>query len=555
MLLNKTSIYKWNNLVSLDVICHLYEISLVYETSFTEIYYINRTSVFMNFSAGQESNLLNPSYFMTTQQEQDNLEQSPGAAVTFEETLVVLNDLMFTQKDRYLSKAEITVLRGAWDNLEFTEIAINSRHSLNYLQRRLAPKLWDMLSDLIANGERVNKRNVRSFLEKVVPKKYNPRLAVTKEQTPLVDDLLVQVIKDKLPDISSFYGRTQELIHLKGLVTKQRCISLIGVPGTGKSVLAAKLLTEFSVESQPQFHCLIWKSITYAPLVEDLVADLIELIHPLEPGYYLPESTQAKITVLIKQLQSRRCLLVLDEFDALFQSSDLEQRLEYKILFRRLVEEQHQSCLLLTSRFLPDEFHSLITPKRTIQCIKLEGLDVEAAMRLLSDQGLADKEKCTEIIKNYRGNPSELKTIGERINHFFAGSTKVFFENQTTFISVEFQEMLDNLFGQVLNEVQRQIMLYLAERIASNSQPVNFVKLLTDINQQQRATASISEVVNALEKLERQSLIESSKDPVTKEINFTLQPVINKYIKKYITGERQKFISTSDPSSNLAIAS
>ena len=61
--------------------------------------------------------------------------------------------------------------------------------------------------------------------------------------------------------MSSFYGRVQELSRLKELAIKQRCILLVGAAGIGKSTLAAKLLEELSLESQPRFDCLIWKSV------------------------------------------------------------------------------------------------------------------------------------------------------------------------------------------------------------------------------------------------------------------------------------------------------
>jgi hypothetical protein len=126
-----------------------------------------------------------------------------------------------------------------------------------------------------------------------------------------------------------------------------------------------------------------------------------------------------------------------------------------------------------------------------------------------------------------------------------------FFENQTTFVSSELEAMLDKMFSQVLSEIQRQIMIYLADEIASNSQSISFVKLLTNINQKQKASLSTSELVKALEKLERLSLLESIKHPITKEISFTLQPVI----KKYILTDPQGLVHTLDALPTLANAS
>ncbi|MGF2037191.1 MAG: NB-ARC domain-containing protein [Nostoc sp. CmiVER01] len=457
-------------------------------------------------------------------------EQRISETVAFEEALVVVNNLVFAKRGKPLSDAEIRILRGGWNNREFVEIAENSPYSANYLQRRLAPQLWDLLSETIGNEERVGKRNLRYFLEQATKKYSSVSSALNKEQVlPLSD--FVQGIRGELPDLSNFYGRTQELINLKELIIKQRCVSLIGVAGVGKTALAAKLLAELSI-SPSDFDCLIWKSVAYAPKVQDLVAELIQLIQPSETSLSLPEITQTMITELVKQLKSRRCLLVLDEFDALFQKNNFEQRLDYRILFRRLVEEQHQSRLLLTSRVLPDEFDSLLSAKRHIEWVRVEGLDADAAMHFLATQGLTDTQKCNELINTYRGNPLELKTVADRINHFFGGSTKIFFQHKTTFFSNELQAMLDEAFGQVLNEIQKQIMIYLADKIALTFRPIKFVEIINDLNQKQQAFVSTSELISALEKLERQSLIESNKDPVTKEISFTLQPAIKKYIMK-----------------------
>jgi energy-coupling factor transporter ATP-binding protein EcfA2 len=503
----------------------------------------------MDFSVEQELRFSDISLSSVITTEKELPKQRFPVAFTFEEAFIIVDDLVLAKRGKRLSDAEILVMRGAWDNKEFVEIAENSPYSANYLQRRLAPQMWDLLSEIIGDGERVGKRKLRYFLEQAT-QKYSIESALNKEQVLFSGDF-IQKIEGELPNLSNFYGRVQELSHLKELIAKQRCVSLIGVPGIGKSTLAVKLLTELSVESQPKFDCLIWKSVAHAPLLQDLLVELMQLIRPLETSSSLPEFTQAMITELVKQLKSRRCLLVLDEFDTLFQKNSFEQRLDYRIFFRRLVEEQHQSRLLLTSRVLPDEFDSLLSAKRHIQWVRVEGLDTDAAMNFLAAQGLTDKQKCNELINTYRGNPLELKTVAERINQFFGGSTKIFFQHKTTFFSSELQSMLDEAFGQVLNEIQKQIMIYLAEKIASNSKHLSFVEIINDLNQKYKVLVSTSELIKALEKLERLSLIESNKDPITKEISFTLQPVIKKYIKT----DPQGLVHTSNASSNLAIAS
>ncbi|WGV29095.1 NACHT domain-containing protein [Halotia branconii] len=468
---------------------------------------------------------------------------------TFDEALIVVNDLVLAQRGKYLSEPEILVMRGSWHNHEFVEIAENSPYSVNYLQRGVATKLWDILTKTVGNGKRVSKKNVRNFLEQVVQNHY-AQSAPTEEKNLPVNNL-TQVIGGEPPDTSSFYGRTEELSNLKKLITKQRCISLVGVAGIGKTALAAKLTQEISVDPRPIFDCIIWKSVAHVPLLQDLVAELIGLIHPSDDRTELPKFTQAMVSVLINQMQLSRCLLVLDESDCLFQISDLEQRLEYKLFFRRLIEEIDQSCLFLTNRGFPDDLEDLIVAGRPIEYLKIKGLDTDAAMQLLYDQGLNDQEKCSDLIKTYYGNPLELKTVVSRINHFFAGSAEKFFENRTTLFSSQFQAMLDKTFGYLLSENQRQIMIYIAEEIALNSKSVSFISLLNGLNKKQKRSLSTSDLITALEGLEKQSLIETIEDQVSKEISFTLQPIV----KKYIIKDPRGLVHTSDNSPNLMFAS
>lgn len=450
--------------------------------------------------------------------------------VTFEEVLRVANDLMFAEKGRYLSDPEIIVMKGAWNDKDYEEIASNSRYSINYLQRTVAPQLWDIFSEVIGNGARVGKKRLRYFLEQVTKKYYSaPLLVDTKRSSP--SDTLPQVLGGQPPDTSSFYGRIPELAMLREIVLENRCVVIYGAAGIGKSALTAKLVEEISVEQQSKFDCLIWKSIAYAPSLQDLVSEVTKLTNTSEPEPELPEHTQARILVLIKHLQSRRCLLVLDGAEALLQENSLEEYAEYRLFLHRLVEEKHQSCLLLTSRVPFDELDSMVAT-RPVQSLKIKGLDSNAALQLLHAEGLTDQEMCGELIQTYRGNPLDLEAAAKRINHFFGGSKEKFFEHKTTFVSNPCQAMLNQYFGQagLLSELQRQIMIYLAEELKKNWNPISFTKLLKDLSLCHEVSVSTSRLVQALEGLEKLSLVESSKNLIAKEVSYALEPTIKKYI-------------------------
>ncbi|BAB78313.1 NB-ARC domain-containing protein (plasmid) [Anabaena sp. FACHB-709] len=481
----------------------------------------------MDFTA--ESTPPSTAFTSNASHEQKVLGQVFSVTVTFDEALAVIDELVLANRRKCLSEAEILVIKGAWHNEEYEEIAHSSDYTLNYLQRRVAPPLWDLFSKLLGNGEKIGKKNLRYFLEQVT-KKYLAQDVISKEQTSVTNNL-VRVVGTWLPDVSNFYGRTKELALLKELIFKQRCILLVGIAGIGKTALAAKLVAEISSESQPKFDYLIWKSVAHAPLLQDLVAEIIELIQPLEQQLSLPKDTHTMITYLIKQLQSHRCLIILDTLEALFHKNNLQQRLEYRLFFRRLAEEQNQSCIILNSRTFPDVIESLIASELPVSFLRIEGLEVDAALKILSINGFTDTEECNELVKTYRGNPSELKAVVNRIHHFFSSSTEKFFESPTTLVSDQFQEMLNQIFSQqLLSKIQKRIMIYLAEKLTLSLSSVSFAELLVDMNNKEENPVSTSELIRGLEGLEKQSLIETIKDPLTKEISFSLQPVIRKYI-------------------------
>ncbi len=483
-------------------------------------------------------------------------KEESSKAVIFGKVLDLVNDLVFAQRGKYLSEAEIIVLKGAWENDDYEEMATNSPYSLNYLQRRVAPLLWDLLSELLANGQRIGKKKLRHILLEQVTKKY-PNIftsaPIGENRSPKENSL--RFFGCQPPNVSNFCGRTQQLLKLKELVKKQRCIALTGVAGIGKSTLAAKLIEEISLDPSSQFNRFIWKSVAHAPLLQEFVMELINLIRGVEPESDLLETNQLTetnqlIKILVKQLQSQRCLVVIDEAEILFHKNNQDKQLDYKLFFRRLIEEQHQSCLLLTSRVWPNDFDALIESDRLIHHLRIEGLEPDAAMDFLYSLKLESEEKyLNHLIQTYRGNPLEMKAVVNRINHFFAGDVSRFFENQTTLVSKSSQEMLDNFFGESLNKLQREIMIYLAEAIAAKSQFTGFNTLLKGIPQRFNTSVSISELIMALEVLEKQSLIESMKDPITKEILFTLQPVI----KKYIMTDPLGLVHSSNTSSQIAI--
>ncbi|MEM7714065.1 MAG: ATP-binding protein [Cyanobacteria bacterium P01_A01_bin.68] len=434
-------------------------------------------------------------------------------SVSFEDALDKFNSLIVS-KGGSLNDVEKYIIRCCWERKSYPEMADNCDHTMNYLQRTVAPKLFKKIGAIFKQGE-INKGGLAVIVDRFI----------NQEEFPL--DHLSEIRGDILPDVSKFYGRRREISHLISEINSlhNRSVQIYGVAGIGKSTLAAKLMVEVNEEHKSKFNTLIWKFVGYKLLLKDLLAELIVLIDPVyEEFSALPENVHSRITFLIQLIRRKPCLIVLDDFS--FPEPDAE----YQSFLQRLVEEQHQSCFIFTSRGVQDGVKRLMQ-SRGMGHLKLEGLNNDAAAQLLSAYGLEKKQEFDSLISKYRGNPSELMALADRITNLY-GCEKTFFQNPTTLISNKFESMLDDMFGGRLTQLQQQILTYITKATNELNPEIKISSLFTNFKESIDISSN-SEIVKALERLEGYSLIEK-KQSLDKEISFSIQPIVKKYISKKI---------------------
>lgn len=477
----------------------------------------------------------------------------------FEQVIAAVSATLQTRCDRSLSDLEVVLLRGAWDELTYDEIAAASGYSLNYLQRDFGPRFWRLLSEVY--GRKLNKINARAVLTQkalkwgsegvegegvgspeaptpldsniqnsITPSPLTP-LPSTPYPLPITPSSLstaplapshppdyppvypqTHASWGEAPDVSTFYGRAEELAILGQWLVGDQCrlVAILGMGGIGKSSLAARL-AEGTIGS---FECMIWRSLRNAPPLETLLGELVPFVSQ-------QQDVQPTLDRLMYWLLRRRCLLILDNVETVMQAGDRVGIYQagyegYGDLLLRLGETMHQSCAVLTSREKPAEIALLEEPKGKVRSLTLMGSRT-AALALLEARGLVgsddDKHRLGEC---YGWSPLALKIVAASIQTLFEGSIPAFLAAETLVYN-GIRRLLDQQFER-LSELEQTIMTWLAVNREWTD--------LTTLQQDLVPPVSGAELLEALESLVWRSLVEQHQR------RYTQQPVVMEYVTR-----------------------
>lgn len=230
------------------------------------------------------------------------------------------------------------------------------------------------------------------------------------------------------PEVAGFCGRETELALLSDWLLNQRCrvLSILGMGGIGKTSLAARLIQEVS----PEFERVYWRSLRDAPSPGEWLAGAIGFFS--DQQVVPPPADSERLTTLLQLLRARRCLLVLDNFETLFEPGQAEGHYRtglagYGRVLRALGESSHQSCLVITTRETLPEL--VVISGNSVRALPLRGLGVDETQRILASKDLVGSpEQWVELTRRFGGNGLALKMVGERIRELFGGEISPYLE-------------------------------------------------------------------------------------------------------------------------------
>lgn len=425
------------------------------------------------------------------------------------------NKLLSAQEKHRLSRADILVLKAAWDNLKYEEIVSDTEYTISYFQSGIARNLWLLLTKVMGDGEVITKKRFRSFMEL----RLRTDLGLDPEGRGVTGDAVL--IGDP-PDIMPFYGRKPELIILKHAVKENKIVVLSGIAGVGKTAVAAKLLENVKPKSEGGFDFLIWKSIHYGPTPGSLATELLKFFPQNQRELVDFDSEEFRVTKLIGYLRANRILLVLDEAESLLQNKG------FKSFLRRIIEDPHQSCVLLTSREPFEDIAQLELSNRPVKTIKLGGLASEDAVEFVKGKGLSVSEEWEQLIDMYQGIPYVIDMITSQVQRLFGGNVEEFFNYKTSLMADYIQKVFGLELGQndALSNLKLEIINYLSH-CSEKDNLVGFQDLLKDLNKTK--DFSILDFKKALEGLAASSIIEVQTDPKTREEKYHVNSLVMKY--------------------------
>ena len=268
-------------------------------------------------------------------------------------------------------------------------------------------------------------------------------------------------LPDNLPPVRNWVERTKEIDILKATLINSDIIalSIIGLPGIGKTSLISQLIRQIHTENTP-FTTVAWQSLqsvtSKAPPFDWILDSLLFTLSngDITTAVTPPNNSLQKIEKLIKILKTKPCLICFDRVETLLKTKQAEtvgyfadDCAEYAGLFKQLIETEHQSKIIFISQETLAQFPPILTREITIK-----GLDNDGAINLINSivtpsSGEEFGEIFAELSQRYQGHPKALQLVASfiRDDHQFQGNISKFLQDRDWLLLRDIETLIDEI--------------------------------------------------------------------------------------------------------------
>ncbi|HEY9867312.1 MAG TPA: NB-ARC domain-containing protein [Candidatus Obscuribacterales bacterium] len=334
----------------------------------------------------------------------------------------------------------------------------------------------------------VGVNNWEDIIDRNDIKKTEPLLAAAIADIPLDSETDKNFpLPENLPPVRNWVNRIKELDILKATIINSdiTAISIVGLPGIGKTSLISQLIRQLHTENTC-FTAVVWQSLESATGKAPPFDWIIDsLLFTLSNGDITAENDCGKKTEnLLKILREKPCLLVFDRADTLLKVGEAKTAgyfadncAEYAWLFKQLLETEHQSKILFTSR----ESLAELTPTLTRE-IQLNGLNQDAAITLLQSFNLTgNEEELAELLARYQGHPRALQLVATLIRDYaeFQGNVGKFLQDRDWLLIRDIEKLIDEMIAR-LSEIE-QTCLSRISVYQTSEYPLSFAAIVAQM--------------------------------------------------------------------------
>lgn len=345
---------------------------------------------------------------------------------------------------------------------------------------------------------------------------------------------------DGAPTVSQLFGRETEAETLRSWILGDCCrlVLVTGLGGMGKTDLAACLGRGGNVIEgtsaalragiQGEFDMVMWRSLLNAPPPEALFDEIAQFLSQRQRGP-LPPLPAQQIEAILERFQERRCLLILDNCEAVLRPGDQLMRYRegyeaYGAFFEQVARSTHRSCVLLTSREKPRAVADLEGVHRPVRSLLLRGIGTAESRSLFEQIGTFSGAETDwdRVVRLYNGNPLALEFAAHHIHEVFSGDLGAFLEIGSPLFA-NLADLLNWHLDRLSTEETELVYWMAIER-----EPVNVVTLYDDLV----SPVSRQNTTSTLQTLQRRMPLERPGAG-----SFTLQPVLIEHVTARLVEE------------------